>query len=138
MTSKGETSDNLRLMPRFAEEDYQSSIKDAFFGANSIEAWFLGSLAKIIKTPGTINQDAIELACRELNANVACPGIAQNSDNNTVKIVVTGLLVCLNKAVVADVSNDRVDNTRAIISMLQSLFRITTRCATPGKYSYIC
>jgi hypothetical protein len=48
----GEISDNLRLMPRFAEEDYQSSIKDAFFGANSIEAWFLGSLAKIIKTPG--------------------------------------------------------------------------------------
>ena len=34
----GEISDNLRLMPRHAEEDYQVSIKDAFFGSNSIES----------------------------------------------------------------------------------------------------
>ena len=48
----GEISDNLRLMPRFAEEDYQGSIKDAFFGANSIEAWYLSRLAKIAKSDG--------------------------------------------------------------------------------------
>lgn len=33
---------------RFAEEDYQASLKDAFFGANSIEAWFLSRLAKVL------------------------------------------------------------------------------------------
>jgi hypothetical protein len=43
----GQVSDSLRLMPRFAEEDYQASIKDAFFGASSIEAWFLSRLAKV-------------------------------------------------------------------------------------------
>jgi len=33
----GEVSDKLRLMPRFADEVYEASLKDAFFGTDSIE-----------------------------------------------------------------------------------------------------
>ena len=33
----GEVSDRLRLMPRFADEVYEASLKDAFFGTDSIE-----------------------------------------------------------------------------------------------------
>jgi len=124
----GEVSDNLRLMPRFAEEEYQSSIKDAFFGASSIEAWFISRLAKICKTnPKDIVQ--MELAAKELNANVACPGISTASDPAQVKTAITGLLVCLNYMVVADLTMDRVNNTRPIVVMLQCLYRIITSAA---------
>ena len=123
----GEISDNLRLMPRFAEENYESSIKDAFFGSSSIEAWFLARMAKMVKPPNTVDASALELAARELNANVACPGIAQNSDPTIVKTALTGLLKVLNKLVIEDMRNDRNGvNTRSIISLLQSLYRIIT------------
>ena len=119
----GEMSDNLRLMPRFAEEEYQSSIKDAFFGASSIEAWFLSRLSKACKAV-PLETEAVELACREMNANVACPGIAANSDGTLVKTAMTGILRCLNSAIVGALNNDRLDQSRAIVSMLQALYRI--------------
>jgi DnaJ family protein C protein 13 len=119
----GEISDNLRLMPRFAEEEYQSSIKDAFFGASSIEAWFLTRLAKVCKAV-PVDSDAVIVACVELNANVACPGIAANSDSTLVRTSMTGILRCLNQAIVGALANDRLDQSRAIVSMLQSLYRI--------------
>jgi len=130
----GEVSDNLRLMPRFAEEEYQSSIKDAFFGASSIEAWFISRLAKVCKTnPKDTAQ--MELAAKELNANVACPGISSGSDPTTVKVAITGLLICLNHMVVADMSMERVNNTRPIVVMLQCLYRIIT--STAGYKSFV-
>ena len=124
----GEVSDNLRLMPRFAEEEYQSSIKDAFFGASSIEAWFLGRLAKVCKTnPKDIV--AMEAASKELNANVACPGISTTSDPVMVKTAVVGLLQCLNHMAINELTSERVNHTRPIVTMLQSLFRICTSVA---------
>ncbi|KAJ1420992.1 hypothetical protein B484DRAFT_399676 [Ochromonadaceae sp. CCMP2298] len=75
----GQVSDGLRLMPRFAEEQYEASLKDAFFGASSIEAWFLARLAKACKS-APLNTEEVEQACRELNANVPCPGITPSSD----------------------------------------------------------
>jgi hypothetical protein len=53
----GQVSDSMRLMPRFAEEDYQASIRDAFFGASSIEAWFLSRLAKVFFMASLIQRD---------------------------------------------------------------------------------
>lgn len=119
----GEVSDSLRLMPRFAEEDYQASLKDAFFGANSIEAWFLSRLAKACKAV-PMDTAAIEQACKELNANVPCPGIAPNSDMSQVKSCLSGVLKCINVAVIASLSNERVDNSRFVAVLLQSLYRI--------------
>ena len=43
----GEVSDGLRLMPRFVEENYKGGVQDAFFGANSIEAWYLSKIARL-------------------------------------------------------------------------------------------
>ena len=42
-----------------------------------------------------------------------------NSDPATVKTAITGLLKHLNDAVIEDIRQDRVDNSRFIISMLQ-------------------
>lgn len=76
----GEISDNLRLMPRFADEDHQaSSMKDALFGSSTIEGWLLTRLVKVCKA-GPSDGVAIEIACRELNANVLCPGITPRCD----------------------------------------------------------
>jgi hypothetical protein len=128
----GEVSDSLRLMPRFAEEDYQSSIKDAFFGASSIEAWYLARLGKLCKAPA-LDHDAIEAACKDLNANVPCPGISPGSDNTQVKNCLVGVLKNLNAAVVQSLSDDRLDNSRTIVIMLQTLYRVIP-CLHGYKY----
>lgn len=128
----GEVSDSLRLMPRFAEEEYQSSIKDAFFGATSIEAWYISRLAKACKTV-PLDSEAIEEACKELNANVPCPGISPNSDITQVRTCLTGVLRNLNSALVLALSNERVDNTRSMALMLQTLYRII-----PCVHGYKC
>ena len=128
----GEVSDSLRLMPRFAEEDYQSSIKDAFFGASSIEAWYLSRLGKLCKVPA-LDHDAIEAACKDLNANVPCPGISPGSDNTQVKNCLVGVLKNLNTAVVQSLSDDRLDNSRTIVIMLQTLYRVIP-CLHGYKY----
>jgi hypothetical protein len=127
----GEVSDNLRLMPRHAEEEYQVSIKDAFFGASSIESWFLSRLQKVCKPGGVMDRQAVEKACRELNANVACPGLSLASDPTAVKATISGVLKYLNDAVTEDMRVDNVDNSRFIVSMLQSLYRI---CASYAGY----
>lgn len=119
----GEVSDGLRLMPRFAEEEYRASLKDTFFGASSIEAWYLTKLSKTCKA-NSLDQKAVEKACMELNANVPCPGITPNSDANLVKSSLTGVLRCLNSCVVDAYKDDRVDNSRIICTLLQTLFRI--------------
>eukprot|EP01038_Epipyxis_sp_PR26KG_P006403 gene6403-8814_t len=119
----GEVSDGLRLMPRFAEEEYKSSIADAFFGSGSIEVWFLSRLAKACKAV-PIDSEAIEQACKDLNANVPCPGISPNSDGALVKTALTGVLRNLNNALCAAFNNDRLDNARALSTMLQTIYRI--------------
>lgn len=119
----GEVSDCLRLMPRFAEEAYKSSIKDAFFGASSIEAWYLSKLSKVCKNIPLLEDDVIE-ACKELNSNVPCPGISPNSDPALVKTSMTGLLKLLNTFVVNSISDERADFSRSMAIILQSLYRI--------------
>lgn len=119
----GEVSDSLRLMPRFAEEEYQSSLTDAFFGASSIEAWFLSRLAKACKAV-PLESEAVVAACRELNANVPCPGITPNSDMVQVRTCLSGVLRNINSMTVASMASDRVDHSRAIALMLQTLYRI--------------
>ena len=72
--------------------------------------WLLARLVKVCKstnqsmTPGaglvasqtnTIDPEAMELACRELNANVSCPGIAPNTDAATVTACLTGSVATL-------------------------------------------
>eukprot|EP00981_Chlorochromonas_danica_P015372 scaffold11846_cov149-Ochromonas_danica.AAC.3 len=110
-------------MPRFAEEEYQASVRDAFFGASSIEAWYLGRLVKMIRTSPNDGQSIIQ-ACRELNANVPCPGISPNSDGGSVKTALGGVLRTLQSEVIRAAENEKVDNARAIATMLQTLFRL--------------
>lgn len=119
----GEVSDGLRLMPRFSEEAYTAKLSDTFFGSSSIEAWYLARLAKVCKAP-SLDGDAIEKACKELNANVPCPGIAPNSDPSFVKSALVGVLRQLNHMVSTVYRSDRADCSRPICTMLQTLFRI--------------
>lgn len=118
----GEVSDGHRLMPRFAEEEYQASMKDAFFGADSIEMWFIKRLQHACKHSS--DTEAIISACRDLNANVPCPGISANSDPNRVKAVLVGVLKTLQDEVIRAASSDRLDNSRGIAVMLQTLYRL--------------
>jgi hypothetical protein len=118
----GEISDSLRLMPRFAEEDYQSTLADTLLGANSIEAWFLTKLSKACK--GNYGQ-YIEDTAREFNANVPGFGLSPSfADSALVKTCLVGVLKYLNTLVVASLSDERVDNSRAITCMLQVIYRI--------------
>jgi len=125
----GEVSDGLRLMPRFAEEKYEASITDSFFGASSIESWYLNRLLKVSRTE-PFNVNNIEQACKELNANVACPGIAPSTDINLVKGTLIGIVKSLSITVVnyfaaTDDFLAPVDSScRQICTLLQSLFRI--------------
>ena len=119
----GEVSDNLRLMPRHTDEKYQSSIKDNFFGVGSIEAWLLGRLISTCKIPHTDSR-AIVLACAELNANVPCPGIAPNTDLNQVRGALVGVLTTLHYEVAAALSDELLDNSRFIVTLLQTLYRV--------------
>lgn len=117
----GEISDSLRLMPRFAEEEYQATMTDAFFGASSIEAWYLFKLSKACKVMDLVG---IEDAANELNANIPGFGVSPNSDMNLIKTCLIGLLKYLNSLVVAAVNDERVDNSRPIVTLLQTLYRI--------------
>lgn len=131
----GEVSDGLRLMPRFAEEDYQASITDAFFGASSIETWFLSRLSKACKLQitTTVDEAAIELACRELNANVPCPGIGATSDINMVKNVVRGVLIVLFNSLDRMIKSPLADHARMIAVLLQTIYRLL-----PSVAGYKC
>jgi hypothetical protein len=61
----GEVSDGLRLMPRFADEEYKSTLADAFFGVSSIEAWFLNRLAKVC-----VSLDKVHLDCDAIEQGI--------------------------------------------------------------------
>lgn len=119
----GEVSDGLRLMPRFAEEDYQASFKDAFFGASSIEAWYLSRLVKLFKPTTHTNEEIIQ-ACREFNANVPCPGLNPNTDMNIVKIGLTGVVGTIQSELLKAFQDDRLDNSRELTIILQTLYRL--------------
>lgn len=119
----GEVSDGLRLMPRFAEEEYEASLKDTFFGSSSIETWFLTRLSKACKAV-PLNVTDVEQACRELNTNVPCPGITPSTDITLVKTSLSGVLRCLNSCLINSYNDERLDNSRTICTLLQSLFRI--------------
>jgi hypothetical protein len=119
----GEVSDGLRLMPRFAEEEYEASLRDAFFGSSSIEAWFLNRLGKACKVMPLAVGD-VEQACRELNANVPCPGITPNSDMHLVKNCMSGVMRSLNACLINSYNDERLDNSRTICALLQTLFRL--------------
>jgi hypothetical protein len=119
----GEVSDGLRLMPRFAEEDYQATVKDAFFGASSVEAWFLNHLAKVCRL-GPGDSKAVVQACRELNANVPCPGVSPNSDQTLIQAAMDGVLGAVQSEVVKAAQTGKADNARAIAIMLQTVFRL--------------
>jgi hypothetical protein len=119
----GEISDHLRFLPRFADEDHQASVKDALFGSSSIEGWLLARVTKACKTV-PLDPDAMETACRELNANVACPGVTVNTDAATVVCMLTGVLVALHAGVVAAIDDERYDNSRYLVTLLQTLYRV--------------
>lgn len=122
----GEVSDGLRLMPRFAEEDYQASLTDAFFGASSIETWFLSRLSKACKMQISTAADeaAIELACKELNANVPCPGIGATSDITIVKNVIRGVLIVLFNYLDRMIKSPLADHARSMAVLLQTIYRL--------------
>jgi hypothetical protein len=46
----GEVCDNLRLIPRYAEERYESRLLESIFGSFSIEVWFLRQLKQAVET----------------------------------------------------------------------------------------
>ena len=119
----GEISDGLRLMPRFAEEEYQKSITDAFFGSSSIEAWYVNRLAKACKAQ-TLELETIAQSCRELNANIPCPGISPDSDVTTVKICLSGVLRTVQNELVRAYRDERLDNSRILVVLLQTIYRL--------------
>jgi DnaJ family protein C protein 13 len=119
----GEVSDSLRLMPRFTEEVYTKKFIDSFFGPFSIEAWFLRKLDRACISE-VFDIDDVVTACRDLNANVPFPGIAEKSDHKMVKACMVGILKSVQYAVTSDVKNPEVSHSRAIAVMLQSLYRI--------------
>eukprot|EP01035_Chromulina_nebulosa_P018453 gene18453-24160_t len=138
VTVTGELSDYLRLMPRYTEEDYQSSITDAFFGASSIENWFLTKLSKVCKSVLIENSlSVIEETAKEFNANVPAFGISPNSDITLVKTCLVGILKYINTLVVQVVTNNvasstnalsttavSVEHSKVITILLQTLHRI--------------
>ena len=128
----GEISDNLRLLPRDVNEEYHASIKDSIFGASSIESWLLSRLILACKT-GSSDKKSVELACREFNANVPCPGIAPGTEINQVRNALTGVLINLHREVIAALADERTDNSRLIITLLQTLYRII-----PCVHGYKC
>ena len=119
----GEISDHLRFLPRFADEDHQTSVKDALFGSSSIEGWLLARVTKACKAV-PLDPDALETACRELNANVACPGVTPSTDAATVVCALTGVLAALHTSVIAAIDDERLDNSRYLVTLLQTLYRV--------------
>lgn len=127
----GEVSDGLRVMPRFAQESYQASIKDTFFGSGSIEVWYLSRLSKLCKQ--RLETSLVVDACREFNANIQCPGISTNSDQMLVKSSLVGILTIIQNEVIKSIHSSDLSNSRSIVVLLQSLFRIV-----PCVHGYKC
>ena len=119
----GEVSDSLRLVPRFTEEDYTASIKDAFFGPTSIEAWFMKALGKACRAPAP-DHTAIYQACCEFNANVPCSGMDPKTDPALVKVCFVGVLRTLQLLINECYADDRVDHSRSMVTLLQSIYRM--------------
>ncbi|CAM9130814.1 unnamed protein product, partial [Ectocarpus fasciculatus] len=119
----GELSDNLRLMPRFAEEIYKKKLTDAFFGPFSIEVWFLRKLERACMAEEYSIDDVIT-ACRDLNANVQFPGIAEKSDPKMVKSCMVGILSSIQRTITSEAKNPEIAHSRAIAVMLQAMYRI--------------
>eukprot|EP00602_Paraphysomonas_sp_CaronLab_P011509 CAMPEP_0185040382 /NCGR_PEP_ID=MMETSP1103-20130426/38364_1 /TAXON_ID=36769 /ORGANISM="Paraphysomonas bandaiensis, Strain Caron Lab Isolate" /LENGTH=2494 /DNA_ID=CAMNT_0027579655 /DNA_START=336 /DNA_END=7820 /DNA_ORIENTATION=+ len=119
----GELSDSLRLIPRFAEEQYESRILDSIFGPFSIEVWFLRQLSKACKKMPPENAEIIQI-CRELNANVPFPGIAVGSDKDLVKTCLTGVLRCIHSHISTSGSKFIVNDPRGMGVMLQTVYRM--------------
>ena len=75
----------------------------------------------------------VELACREFNANVPCPGVAPGTEIHLVRNALTGVLINLHREVVAALADERTDNSRLIVTLLQTLYRII-----PCVHGYKC
>ena len=128
----GEISDNLRLLPRDTDEEcYAASMKDSIFGATSIESFLLSRL--ILSCKNGSNARSVELASREFNANVPCPGVSPNTDVYQVRQSLTGVLETLHDEVMAALEDERLDNSRLIVTLLQTLYRII-----PCIHGYKC
>jgi DNAJ protein RME-8 N-terminal len=82
---------------------------------------------------GSSDKKSVELACREFNANVPCPGIAPGTEINQVRNALTGVLINLHREVIAALADERTDNSRLIITLLQTLYRII-----PCVHGYKC
>lgn len=121
----GEVSDSLRLVPRFTDEKYESSILDSIFGPFSIEAWFVRQLTKVCKSP-TLSTDEVVQCCRELNANVPFPGISAATDSTQVKTCLNGLLKSISSCLVVEKEKVGVNNPRGVAAILQTIYRILT------------
>lgn len=128
----GEVSDNLRLMPRYTEENYEGSIVDTIFGPYSIEAWFLKHLAKECKKE-ILNVDGIVHICCEFNSNVPFPGIGFNSDQTLVRTVLSGLMKSIFNFISSNTTQSTLQNPRPLAVMLQALYRVI-----PSNYGYKC
>lgn len=124
----GEHSDNLRMIPRFAEENYESSILDSIFGPFSIEVWFLRQLSKACKKPIVDKEEIIQI-CREFNANVPFPGISQTADPTLVKTCLYGVIRCIQSSIGTTQAKFIIDNPRGISVMLQAVYRMLPSAA---------
>lgn len=129
----GEVSDNLRLIPRFAEEHYESRLLDSIFGAFSIEVWFLRQLKKAVETLPIQLASVIQI-CREFNANVPFPGISLTSDEKLVKTCLNGVMKWLH-AHIKLTPNFKfvVENPRGVAVVLQTVYRML-----PSATGYKC
>ena len=119
----GELSDSLRMIPRFAEENYESSILDSIFGPFSIEVWYLRQLNKASKKP-TLDREEVIQICREFNANVPFPGISAAADATLVKTCLYGVIRCIQSSIGTTASKFTVDNPRGMGVMLQAVYRM--------------
>jgi hypothetical protein len=129
----GEVSDNLRLIPRYAEERYESRLLDSIFGSFSIEVWFLRQLKKAVETIPIQLSTVIQI-CRELNANVPFPGISLTSDEKLVKTCLNGIMKCLHAHITLTPSlKFVVENPRGVAVVLQTVYRMLSS-STGYKY----
>lgn len=120
----GEVSDNLRLIPRYAEEQYESRLLDSIFGAFSIEVWFLRQLKKAVETVPIQLTSVIQI-CREFNANVPFPGISSTSDEKLVKTCLNGAMKWLHAHITLTPNlKFVVENPRGVAVVLQTVYRM--------------
>jgi hypothetical protein len=80
-------------------------------------------LAKACKSV-PLNTEEVEQACRELNANVPCPGITPSSDLILVKGSLSGVLRSLNSALVASYAAEHVDVSRYTLCIYPPLYTV--------------